>query len=539
MKSEWMSKKLDVKKKLERLFGEYSAFKPSQQQATSNNNNETVTEATPSAELNNIVEGTHNQEQASSHNQQEQHQKSTSRSNVESLIEEFVDVPRPLSPVNSIHDILKKENDSPEGAQLRQTTTDANASRKDQTKAVIDVIMEQFSRISPLLSPINLDISDGNDPESEHNPIPMANEVQITPKRTSDGELRRKRPRSGSRDHPIVPVKLRRRKEDGKNEESQMRYTINLKDNDFDKLLAKIQLNRIRQKDSSEKSYEPTINPLQQQIKNEPKSNFLDDGGDSTSSMINFKVPEKKSPSDFFTAHARELKKRAEQERHRLRQVLLFFESIAYSIMAASILNGNKPERLSPQLNEITNLLNSSWNAYKRQKTADGESSIKNRLKIIQMKVSSCLAFQLYSIRSPQALNNYTMLNQYEKENPKTRPASRTNGSANEGGSANGATPSPASSSGSHNSQSTVALPVDIYQNMSQQIRILHHLMWSFRIWKEAKKCTPEVQEFIDGLNKLCGKLHQDSSLEHLALFLLNAIHFLRQKYEALESSGW
>jgi len=50
------------------------------------------------------------------------------------LIEEFVDVPRPLSPVNSIHDILKKENDSPEGAQLRQTTTDANASRKDQTK---------------------------------------------------------------------------------------------------------------------------------------------------------------------------------------------------------------------------------------------------------------------------------------------------------------------------------------------------------------------------------------------------------------------
>jgi hypothetical protein len=90
--------------------------------------------------------------------------------------------------------------------------------------------------------------------------------------------------------------------------------------------------------------------------------------------MINFKVPEKKSPSDFFTAHARELKRRAEQEvgplktlnsmensisheRHRLRQVFLFFESIAYSIMAASILNGNKPERLSPQLNEITNLL--------------------------------------------------------------------------------------------------------------------------------------------------------------------------------------
>uniref|UniRef100_A0A915LMD4 Uncharacterized protein n=1 Tax=Meloidogyne javanica TaxID=6303 RepID=A0A915LMD4_MELJA len=185
---------------------------------------------------------------------------------------------------------------------------------------------------------------------------------------------------------------------------------------------------------------------------------------------IGFPIPDGKSPPfDFFQKNARDIRKRSDQEGDRILKLLFSFESLAYYIMASSTLT-SKTEKMHSSIAENTNYLNSSWNSFKKQKIAESKflTSIRTRLKYLQMMISACLAYNLYSL-------------------PLT-----TNGI---GGAAtcSTTTPSPGSSTpSSFNSQTTVTLPLEMYNIMVQQVKIHNHLMWSDKLWNDAESHAPQ-----------------------------------------------
>lgn len=168
MKNEWSpirSSKKDVKRRLDNLFGEYSHFavRPDYQQSQLNQMGKNAS-TEGSAASTNLRDHSHHSIKlesedtiAISHDKYAQDQ---TRSNLDSLIGELVNVSKPLSPVSIKSTPTKMESVA---ADLQEQEVPANGKNGMKSTMDLKVLLEQISRVSPLLSPINLDLN-----EDEH-----------------------------------------------------------------------------------------------------------------------------------------------------------------------------------------------------------------------------------------------------------------------------------------------------------------------------------------------------------------------------------
>ncbi|KAI1691178.1 putative AF4/FMR2 family member 4 isoform X1 [Ditylenchus destructor] len=166
------------------------------------------------------------------------------------------------------------------------------------------------------------------------------------------------------------------------------------------------------------------------------------------------------------------------------------------------------------------------------------------RVRTIRGLIQACLFYQLFQIRSQQAQSNYKILRQYEqdpnsahqqlrKKNPNDRES--TGGSST-------TTLSPAASTSRSNrsisSKEMVTVPMDLYSLSFYQNKILHHLMWAHRIWKETHAQIPVVnRDFIAHLDRICGNLKMDSDLRDIAIWLLTSVKWMNEEYGELKNA--
>ncbi|CAK5060961.1 unnamed protein product [Meloidogyne enterolobii] len=542
MKSEWMSKQ-DVKKRLDSIFGEYSAFvvRPDDQQQFVQQSK--LLENNYKSNKICKTEIIRDERQSNVDNQTQ------SSSNINSMIGQLVNISKPLSPVTFA------QNESNQLANgFEATKEDEFSNKSEKVGPDLDTILEQISRVSPLLSPI-VNIStclNENNSDSLDN-LKQEINAAITSKNDQNGSKNNLKRPNTDEDNSHLYISPKRHKELHveqhqqqyftqkviKKENNSSIYSIKLRSISLNKLLNKFypqkelqEENELQQEIQSERSLDcstanastPTtqidVEQAQNEVGNGRQSDNMSDQPTNISDCdfkIGFPTPDGKSPPfDFFQKNARDIRKRSDQEGDRILKLLFSFESLAYYIMASSTLT-SKTEKMHSSIAENTNYLNSFWNSFKKQKITESKflTSIRTRLKYLQMMISACLAYNLYSLRSGQALKTYTILQQYEKENPaiSRRPTSRgatttTNNNINginENGTAlttNGiggaatcstTTPSPGSSTpSSFNSQTTVTLPLEVYNSMFQQIKILNHLMWADKLWNDAESHAPQ-----------------------------------------------
>uniref|UniRef100_A0A915N438 AF4/FMR2 C-terminal homology domain-containing protein n=1 Tax=Meloidogyne javanica TaxID=6303 RepID=A0A915N438_MELJA len=459
------------------------------------------------------------------------------------MIGQLVNISKPLSPVTFA------QNESNQLANgFEATKEDEFSNKSEKFGPDLDTILEQISRVSPLLSPIvNISTSlNENNSDSLDNLKQEINAV-ITSKNDQNGSKNNlKRPNSDE-DTSHIHISPKRHKDlhveehhqqqyftqnNIKKENNTSIYSIKLRSISLNKLLNKFypqkelqEEGELQQEIQSERSVDcstanastPTtqidVEHTQNEGGNGQQSDNMSDQPANISDCdfkIGFPTPDGKSPPfDFFQKNARDIRKRSDQEGDRILKLLFSFESLAYYIMASSTLT-SKTEKMHSSIAENTNYLNSSWNSFKKQKITESKflTSIRTRLKYLQMMISACLAYNLYSL-------------------PLT-----TNGI---GGAAtcSTTTPSPGSSTpSSFNSQTTVTLPLEMYNIMVQQVKIHNHLMWSDKLWNDAESHAPqECKEFFERVTNLCCELKPTSGLSTIAEFLLTTVQCLKKEY--------
>ncbi|CAK5077041.1 unnamed protein product [Meloidogyne enterolobii] len=582
MKSEWMSKQ-DVKKRLDSIFGEYSAFvvRPDDQQQFVQQSK--LLENNYKSNKICKTEIIRDERQSNVDNQTQ------SSSNINSMIGQLVNISKPLSPVTFAQN---ESNQLVNG--FEATKEDEFSNKSEKFGPDLDTILEQISRVSPLLSPIvNISASLNENNSDSLDNLKQEINAAITSKSDQNGSKNNLKRPNTDEDTSHIHISPKRHKDLHveeqqyftqkviKKENNSSIYSIKLRSISLNKLLNKFypqkelqEENELQQEIQSERSLDcstanastPTTQIDVDQAQNERGGNGRqsDNMSDQPTNIsdcdfkIGFPSPDGKSPPfDFFQKNARDIRKRSDQEGDRILKLLFSFESLAYYIMASSTLT-SKTEKMHSSIAENTNYLNSFWNSFKKQKITESKflTSIRTRLKYLQMMISACLAYNLYSLRSGQALKTYTILQQYEKENPaiSRRPTSRgattttTNNNIN-GINENGAalttngiggaatcsttTPSPGSSTpSSFNSQTTVTLPLEVYNSMFQQIKILNHLMWADKLWNDAESHAPqECKEFFERITNLCCGINQTSGLSTIAKFLLTTVQCLKKEY--------
>jgi hypothetical protein len=138
--------------------------------------------------------------------------------------------------------------------------------------------------------------------------------------------------------------------------------------------------------------------------------------------------------------------------------------------------------------------------------------------------------------------NQQILEKEFSQQRQQNTKSSAVNSVAN---STNNSTPSPASSTHSSNiiangnsSKDTVSIPANVYAVQSQQTRIMSHLIWGHKLWKDAfTNISPTNKEFVNRLNSLCGELKLYSELKDIAEFLLTAVSWMKAEY-GLETNG-
>lgn len=238
IKSEWSpikSSKKDVKRRLDSLFGEYSHFavKPDQQLKQHNQLNKDENDKSapsPCSNIENELENHYTKFEKDNAKSPEKCIREHPRSNLDSLIGEIgvlVNVSKPLSPVSFQNTPIKTE----------VTVTESHETeippKNNETKLTLDldIILEQISRVSPLLSPINLEM------QKEHRKKQIeAEQSKISRKRQNDTV-------ESNNDH-IKFVRLESGKCTDQNitrkESHSLHYSIKLNEETFQKLLQRI-----------------------------------------------------------------------------------------------------------------------------------------------------------------------------------------------------------------------------------------------------------------------------------------------------------
>ncbi|KAL3080710.1 hypothetical protein niasHT_030616 [Heterodera trifolii] len=547
MKNDWdpLKTKSDIKQRLNRLFGrfdQYSEFaaKPrTPDHALTEHVTTPVTNIPPVNEEQNgeklrerrEIEGGAIQRQNNDPPENE------SRDHLEHIIGQLVNVSKPLSPVRFVSEkatTSSAEADASNGTHSEEQP-ECSAARLNSD---IEILLQHITFVEPFISPI----------------------------RSEDNLPRKKRPLSATSHFDDAPAPKRQTMQanepDRNTTRTEQKQTNGKGPQNVIKLrLAKqnfrlLQQNREQDKKADQRdNMDSSTSSGMSESANTPRapsSNLAEEptqhsdgklsSGQSAVATFAPRFENGKNLSvDHFASRARELKKSGNNERDKVHQILLYFESVAFYIMTASSLN-SKPEKMHSSLTDVVNFLNSSWASFKNSKSLSSSSaaiSIRNRLKTIQLMISSCLAFHLYSIHSTRVMTTHFTLQRYEKENPQKRPATALDGAS--GNSVGTTASSPAASTPNSNrsnnsQQSLISLPVDIYANMSQQLRTLNHLMWSHKLWSDAK--ISENKALDDGLTKLCGQLKHDAELAEVAQFLLDVTAWLRKEYARLQSDA-
>ncbi|KAJ1366959.1 hypothetical protein KIN20_027775, partial [Parelaphostrongylus tenuis] len=237
---------------------------------------------------------------------------------------------------------------------------------------------------------------------------------------------------------------------------------------------------------------------------------------------------------DFYQSVAKSQKRKGDAETDRVNRILLYLDMAVYYILSAKHVSsvspgslGNRQYSIIRETNEIVKKVTNSFSSVS-EGCSPWHFHMLSRIKNLSLRCQSTLLYHLYHIRSQNAFKSYNMLVQMDAQIQEEQQ--QHNGSA-------GNNPSPGSSVHSNSNQSVtvVTMPTKVYELQRQQLKTLHSLMWSHRIWQDAAKradiSTTDLA-FISGLEKVCGQLFLDAPLEKMCAYMLTGIAWLRAEYE-------
>lgn len=248
---------------------------------------------------------------------------------------------------------------------------------------------------------------------------------------------------------------------------------------------------------------------------------------------------------DFYHAVAKSRKRKADAETDKVTKVLLYLDTSVYFILSAKHLTSpESPEirgnRQYTIVRDTNDLLKRVTQAFSQQ--PEGGSSplvfhMLSRIRNLSWRCQSCLLYHMYNLRSHNAIKSYTMLSHMDSQIQEEQQQQQQQQQQQNGGSSVPNNSSPGSSVHSNSNQSTtyVTMPSKVYDIQKTQLKTLHHLMWSHRVWQDAAKraetCSIDLA-FIAGLEKACGHLFLDAPLEKMCAYVLTGISWLRAEYE-------
>ncbi|MCP9259473.1 AF4/FMR2 family member 4 [Dirofilaria immitis] len=252
---------------------------------------------------------------------------------------------------------------------------------------------------------------------------------------------------------------------------------------------------------------------------------------------------------------ARPLKHRADKESgDYIRKTLAYMDAAVYFILSSATERENR-QRQYTIARDSAELMKTiiKWSGASTANLSPLERHFISRFRILSFRVQAVLNYYLYSLKIGSCMSNFGALTKWEPQLTELDAAAmRNDGAASVSSqgdsSANTETPSPASSTnsghGEHQKDAKMLLnpylmfqiniPVSIYQAQRSQLSILHHLMWSDRLWKQTStKISSSEQEMVKHLDQICGPLTVDLNLHLLSEYLATAVTWLRMEYRA------
>ncbi|KAK6101654.1 hypothetical protein QQG55_5400 [Brugia pahangi] len=240
---------------------------------------------------------------------------------------------------------------------------------------------------------------------------------------------------------------------------------------------------------------------------------------------------------------ARPLKHRADKESgDYVRKTLAYMDAAVYFILSSATERENR-QRQYTIARDSAELMKTiiKWSGASTTSLSSLERHFISRFRILSFRVQAVLNYYLYSLKIGSCMSNFGALTKWEPQLIELDAAAMRNDGAasvsSQGGSSgNTETPSPASStnSGHGERQREINVPISIYQVQRSQLSILHHLMWSDRLWKQTStKMNSYEQEMVKHLDQICGPLTVDLSLHSLSEYLATAVAWLRAEYRA------
>ncbi|VDN03285.1 unnamed protein product [Thelazia callipaeda] len=240
---------------------------------------------------------------------------------------------------------------------------------------------------------------------------------------------------------------------------------------------------------------------------------------------------------------ARPLKHRADKEStDHVRKTLGYMDAVVYFILSSAVEKENK-QRQYAVVRDSAELMKTivKWSSAPSTTLSQIELHFISRFRLLSSRVQAVLHYSLYSLKIGTFLSNFSALTKWESQLIELDAVAMRNDGATSvnsqaGSIVNTETPSPASSinSGHGERQKEMSVPVCIYQTQRSQLSILHHLMWSDRLWKQALcKISDSDLELIKHLDHICGPLAVDSSLCLLSEYIATAVAWLRAEYKS------
>ncbi|VDK72205.1 unnamed protein product [Onchocerca ochengi] len=240
---------------------------------------------------------------------------------------------------------------------------------------------------------------------------------------------------------------------------------------------------------------------------------------------------------------ARPLKHKADKESgDHVRKTLAYMDAAVYFILSSATERENR-QRQYMIARDSAELMKTiiKWSGASAASLSPLERHFISRFRMLSFRVQAVLNYYLYSLKMGSCMSNFGALTKWEPQLTELDTAAvRNDGAASVnsqgGSSANTETPSPASStnSGHLERQKEISVPVSIYQTQRSQLSILHHLMWSDRLWKQTStKMNSSEQEMVKHLDQICGPLTVDLNLHSLSEYLATAVTWLRMEYRA------
>nr|CDJ94475.1 Dper\GL26297-PA [Haemonchus contortus] len=241
---------------------------------------------------------------------------------------------------------------------------------------------------------------------------------------------------------------------------------------------------------------------------------------------------------DFYHSVGKSRKRKADAEADKVNKMLFYLDTSVYFLLSAKHftsadspeVRGNRQYSIIRDTNDLLKRVTHAFCAVS-EGCSPWHMHMLSRIRNLSSRCQANLLYHMYNFRSQNAIKSYTMLINMESQIQEERQ------NAQNGGSTTTTSSSPAVSVHSNSNQSVtyVTMPSKVYDVQRQQLKTLHHLMWSHRVWQDAAKradISSIDMAFISGLEKVCGQLFLDAPLEKMCAYMLTAITWLRAEYE-------